>query len=49
MRSARPLVALCAGIMLGTQLLLLAPQKWQVGFTLLYLAVHNNLGVCSYF
>lgn len=43
-----PLVALWAGIMLSTQLLLLAPQKRQVGSTFLHLAVHNNLRVCSY-
>ena len=37
-----PLVALCAGGMHSALLLLLALQKWQLGFwPLLYLVVHN--------
>ena len=44
MQSAGPLVALCAGTMLSTQLLLLAPQKWQVGFTFLHLAAIITCG-----
>ena len=45
------LVVLCAGITRGTLLLLLAPEKWQLGFGLFVScsyfapAVH----VCSYF
>ena len=36
------LVVLCAGIMHGILLLLLAPQKWWLGFVLfLHLVVHN--------
>ena len=39
--SASPLVVMCIGIIRGILLLLLAPQKWQLGFGLLYLIADN--------
>ena len=41
--SASPLVVMCIGIIRGILLLLLAPQKWQLGFGLLYLTNHTLL------
>ena len=46
--SASPLVEMCVGIIRGTLLLLLAPQKWQLGFGLLYLTVHTLLQLSIY-
>ena len=43
------LVVLCAGIMHGILLLLLAPQKWWLGFGLFLHLVHNlsQLHTCA--